>query len=47
MDWKFEPSYVDVIVKRWQEFVGKDATIEGDGRTFNEIADEKIPAGPS
>ena len=33
-----DPVYVDVAVKRWQEFTGQDATLEGDGRTFNEIA---------
>ena len=35
---EIEPGYVDVIVKRWQEFVGKDATLDGNGRTFNEVA---------
>jgi hypothetical protein len=30
--------YADVIVKRWQDFTGKAATLEGDGRSFNEIA---------
>lgn len=35
---EFDPKYCDVIVKRWQQFTGKDATLESDGRTFNEIA---------
>lgn len=35
---ELNPAYVDVAVKRWQEFTGQDATLEGDGRTFNEIA---------
>ena len=35
---EIDPRYVDVAVKRWQEFTGQDATLEGDGRTFNEIA---------
>lgn len=30
--------YVDVIVRRWQEFTGKSATLESDGRTFEEVA---------
>ena len=34
------PQYVDVIVKRWQEYTGKEATLEADGRTFNEIAED-------
>lgn len=29
--------YCDVIVRRWQTFVGADATLEGDGRTFAEV----------
>jgi DNA modification methylase len=29
-----EPKYVDVIVRRWQEFTGKQAVREGDGRTL-------------
>jgi DNA modification methylase len=32
------PEYVDVIVKRWQTFTGKEATLEGDGRTFAEVS---------
>lgn len=43
---ELDPGYVDVIVKRWQEFVGKDATLEGDGRTFNEVSHERQKAGP-
>lgn len=34
---ELSPEYVDVAVKRWQEFTGKDATLDGDGRTFAEI----------
>lgn len=29
--------YCDVIVERWENFVGADATLDGDGRTFKEI----------
>ena len=35
---ELNPAYVDVAVKRWQEFTGQSATLEGDGRTFDEIA---------
>lgn len=34
---ELDPRYVDVIVKRWQDFTGQAATLEGDGRTFAEI----------
>jgi DNA modification methylase len=32
------PTYCDVIVRRWQEFTGQQATLEGDGRTFDAVA---------
>ena len=35
---ELNPAYVDVAVKRWQDFTGLDALLEGDGRTFDEIA---------
>lgn len=35
------PAYVDVAVKRWQDFTGKTATLDGDGRTFEEISDSR------
>lgn len=30
------PAYVDVAVLRWQEFTGKDATLEATGKTFEQ-----------
>jgi DNA modification methylase len=35
---ELNPAYVDVAVKRWQEFTDQATTLEGDGRTFAEIA---------
>ena len=35
---ELDPKYVDVIVRRWQEFTGKKATLEADGRAFDEVA---------
>jgi hypothetical protein len=35
---ELDPKYADVIVQRWQDFTGKAATLEGDGRGFAEIA---------
>ncbi len=32
------PNYCDVIVKRWQDFTGKEATLEGEGRTFADVS---------
>ncbi len=34
---ELDPRYVDVIVKRWQEFTGKQATRESDGKLFDEV----------
>lgn len=38
---ELDPKYCDVIVKRWQEFAGKTAILEGDGRTFDELSAER------
>lgn len=35
---ELDPRYVDVIVRRWQKTTGGEATLEGDGRTFDAIA---------
>ncbi len=37
---EISPQYVDVIVKRWQDYTGKEATHE-DGRTFAQVAEER------
>lgn len=39
---ELDPKYCDVIVKRWQDFTGQQATLEGDGRTFAEVADGRL-----
>lgn len=38
---ELDPKYCDVIVQRWQDFTGKQATLEGEARTFDEIAGER------
>ena len=38
---ELEPKYVDVIIKRWQEYTGQEATLEDTGESFNEVADAK------
>lgn len=42
---ELSPAYVDVIVRRWQEFVRQAAVLEGDGRTFAAVAEERVKAG--
>ncbi len=39
---EIDPKYVDVIVSRWQQLTGKTATLEGDGRTFDAIKNERL-----
>jgi 16S rRNA G966 N2-methylase RsmD len=34
---ELSPDYVDVVVQRWQTFAGKQATLDGDGRSFDEL----------
>jgi len=36
------PVYVDVIVLRWQTLTTREATLDGDGRTFAAIARERL-----
>ena len=38
---ELDPAYVDVAVTRWQAFTGQAATLDGDGRSFGEIAAER------
>ena len=38
---EIEPQYCDVAVVRWQKFTGKSAVLEGDGRSFEQIAQER------
>jgi DNA modification methylase len=38
---ELDPKYVDVAVERWQTLSGKKATLDGDGRTSDEIAQQR------
>src|SRR5260370_34075132 len=40
---EIDPRYVDVIITRWQQLTGKPATLEGDGRTFDQITIDRRP----
>ena len=39
---ELNPAYVDVAVKRWQEFTGQEAVHEETGQTFNEMAGARV-----
>ena len=32
---ELDPKYCDVIIKRWQDYTGKEATLESTGETYN------------
>jgi DNA modification methylase len=38
---ELDPKYVDVVIQRWQTLSGRKATLDGDGRTFEEIGAER------
>jgi hypothetical protein len=35
---ELDPSYVDVIIHRFQDYAGKTAVLDGDGRSYEDIA---------
>jgi hypothetical protein len=39
-----DPAYVQVAIERWQTFTGKQAILDGDGRTFDIIKRERASA---
>jgi hypothetical protein len=42
---ELDAKYIDVVVSRWQALSGERAHLDGDGRTFEEIAAERRPEG--
>jgi DNA modification methylase len=39
---ELDPKYVDVVVARWEKLTGKQAILDGDGRTFEQVKAERI-----
>jgi len=39
---ELDPKYADVVVERWQGLSGKKATLEGDGRTFEAVQQDRV-----
>ncbi len=39
---ELDPKYRDVVIQRWQSLSGGEATLADDGRTFSEIAEERL-----
>lgn len=42
---EIDPQYVDVAIRRWQSFTGRDAVLSGSGRCFDEIAAMRSDGG--
>ena len=38
---EISPQYCDVIVKRWQDYTGREAMLESTGQTFAEVAAQR------
>lgn len=44
---EIEPRFVDVAIRRWQSFARTDVCLDGCGRTFDEVAAERLSgSGP-
>jgi len=41
---ELDPKYCDVIIQRWQDFTGQQATLEATGQTYAEIKAEREAA---
>ena len=39
---EIDPKYADCIVRRWQDYTGRQAVLEGDGRAHHEIAQARL-----
>ena len=44
---ELDPRYVDVIVRRWQEFTGQEARLDGDGDTFAAVGARRLEGAAS
>jgi DNA modification methylase len=39
---ELDPKYCDVIIKRWQDFTGEQATLEATGQTYDELKSVRV-----
>ena len=39
---ELDPPYCDVIVQRWQEATGKEATLDADGLAFAKVGEARL-----
>lgn len=43
---EIDPLYIDVSIRRWQEFTKRDAILKATGQTFDELAARQSPSTP-
>jgi hypothetical protein len=41
---EIDPGYCDLIVERWQEFTGREAVLDGEERSFDDLRDARAAA---
>jgi DNA modification methylase len=39
---EYDPAYCDTIVRRWEAYTGKQATLQGSDGTFEQLTDERL-----
>jgi hypothetical protein len=39
---EISPAYIDVAVERWQAETGRDAILDGNGRTFAQVRTARL-----
>ena len=41
---ELDPDNVDIIIRRWQDFTGEQATLVDDGRSYSDLGTERAKA---
>jgi DNA modification methylase len=41
---EIDPRYCDVTIERWQRLTGSAAILDGDGRSFADLKDQRVAA---
>jgi len=40
---EIDPAYVDVAIRRWQAYSGKNASLAATGQSFDELEEQRMP----
>ena len=44
---EYDPVYCDTVIKRWETYAGKRALLDGDGGSFEDVADVRLNKAPA